>query len=82
MVVPVEWLVLDVALHARFLVSFAGCRIGMGSIVVNTTLGKRPASAAGADQQELGLVVFEPIANCCYMNTFACEIAVDIRRPE
>ena len=75
-------LVLDAALYARLFVGFARGRIGMGSIVVNTTLGKGPAAAAGADQQELGLVIFQPIANCRNMNAFACEITVDIFRPQ
>ncbi len=80
-VVPVKRLVFDVACHTGFFMSFASRRIGMGSIVVNTALGKCPPATPRSHQQELRLVVLQPIANCCHMNTFPCEITVDILRP-
>jgi len=81
MEVPVKWLELDAAFDARFLEGLSRSRVGMGSIVVNATFGKSPASAAGAHQEEFRFLALQPIANRRYVNTFACEYIVDIQRP-
>ena len=81
MEVPVKRLELDAAFDARFLEGLSRSCVGMGSIVANATFGKSPASAAGANQEELRFVALQPIANRCYVNTFACEYIVDIQRP-
>lgn len=81
MEIPVERLVLDRALYARFLVGFASSSLGMSSISVNPAFGKSPTAAAGTNQQKLRFVSLHAKANCRHMNTIACGIGVDIFRP-
>ena len=77
-----EGLVLNLASDACLFEGFSRRGFCVGSIVVNTTLGKRPPPATRAHQQELRFTFFQPIANCRNMNTFACEITVEILWPK
>ena len=57
-----------------FLIGFPCGGIGVGSILIDPTFGKRPVAISGAHQEELGFTVAQPITDRGHVN------APEIRR--
>jgi hypothetical protein len=58
-------------MNSRFLERFQRCRLRMGEPWFSASLGKSPAPAARANQEELDHTAAHPVANGCRLLAFA-----------